>query len=116
MMRMEIDPKNFFKLLLERKISEAEKELEGVAWEKASEWERGFIKALEGLLLAQKNPNDKYLFFNKNALTKRDLRKLKRKFLRHSRDWLHADYDRGYFSCMVEYVKALERMGPHDGG
>lgn len=113
---MEMDLKNFFKFLLERKINEAEKELSRVRGEGGSEWERGFIKALEGLLLAYKNPNDKYLFLNKNALTKQGLRKLKREFLKHSKDELHAEYDRGYFSCMVEYAKALEKMGPAEGG
>ncbi len=109
---MEMDLKNFFRLLLEKKINEAEKELSRVGGEGGSEWERGFVKALEGLLLAQKNPNDKYLFFNKNALTKQDLRKLKMKFLKHSKDELHAEYDRGYFSCMVEYVRTLEKAAP----
>ncbi|MEM2735113.1 MAG: hypothetical protein QXV45_02355 [Candidatus Bathyarchaeia archaeon] len=112
---MKMDLKNFFKLLLERKINEAEKELSRRRGEGGSEWERGFMKALEGLLLAQKNPNDKYLFLNSEAFTKRELRELKRRFLKHSKDELHAEYDRGYFSCMVEYVKALEKMGPGEG-
>ena len=106
---------NYFKLLLERKVNEAERELSRIRDEKrieggrSSEWREGFLKALEGLLLVQKNPDDKYLFFNKNQFTKRDLRDLRRRFLKHSENELHADYDRGYFSCMAEYAKALER-------
>jgi len=116
--RIEIDLEGYFKLLIEGKVNDAERGLARVREMGGSEWEQGFVKALEGLLLAQRNPDDKYLFFNRNRgeLAGRDLRELKKKFAKYSKDPLNAEYDRGYFSCMVEYLKALERMGPGDGG
>ena len=114
--RIEIDLEGYFKLLIERRVNEAERELSRIREMGGSEWEQGFVKALEGLLLAQRNPDDKYLFFNRGKLAGEDLRALKRKFAKYSKDPLNAEYDRGYFSCIAEYLKVLERMSPEDGG
>lgn len=96
----------FFQLVSERKFTEAERVLERIK-EKATktEWNQGYLQALNGILLMQKT-NDPYAFLsNINFSDKSEIRKYRLEFLQYAKDGLHADYDRGFFSAWAEFAR-----------
>jgi len=99
-----------FKLIGERRISEAERELQTIR-EKSdnSQWEKGYMKALEGLLLTQKSTSDKYIYLTRVNIDEESAKKLKIEFTDHASNELHGEYDRGYFKALSDYVDVLER-------
>jgi len=100
----------YFILIGERRISEAERELQTIR-EKSdnSQWEKGYMKALEGLLLTQKSSSDKYIYLARVNLNEESAKKLKTEFTQHASNELHGEYDRGYFKALSDYVDILER-------
>ena len=102
----------FFQLITERRFAEAERMLErlreGV---EKTEWNRGYLRALNGMLLAQKTNNDRYVFLsNVNFGNEKELLKYRQEFLEHAKKRLHADYDRGFFSAWAEFMRILLTM------
>jgi hypothetical protein len=103
----------YFQLLAERRLTEAERELERIKGEaEGSEWVRGYVKALEGLFLTQKSDDDKYLYLRRIDYSEKNIKNLYDEFTRHALSELHADYDRGYFKALADYMKALEKLKP----
>jgi len=106
-----VDSDEFFQAIIERRISDAEKELDSVrASIPATETTKGYMKALEGLLLTVKSNDEKYLYLAKNERTPANLRALHREFSAQTKNSLHADFDRGYFQALEEFVRKLERL------
>jgi hypothetical protein len=108
----------YFKLLKEKKLSDAEKILEYLKQNlKNSEWSKGYLKGLEGLYLTSKSDSDEHLFFSRITLTKNLISQLLKEFKSHVNSPLHAHYDRGYFQALYDYVKELKeasRPETHD--
>lgn len=105
-----VDSNKFFGAVIERRISDAEKELDSVrAAIPATETARGYMKALEGLLLTVRSNNDKYLYLAKIEKTPTKLHTLRREFSAQTMNGLHTDYDRGYFQALEGFVRKLER-------
>jgi len=104
----------FLQLLVERRFTEAERVLErlrGRAGE--GEWEVGYLRALEGMLLSWRSDDDRYAFLpGLNLTDRKELRRYREEFRRHAEGSLHADYDRGYFSAWAECMRVLERAKP----
>jgi hypothetical protein len=74
-------------------------------------WNKGYYKALYGILLAQKSNRDQYAFFPKiNFNDKQTLQGYKREFLSHVKNKLHGDYDRGFFSAWADCMRVLAKM------
>jgi len=102
----------YLQLIVERKIADAEKELEDLRPKISnSEWNRGYVKALEGLLMTRKANNDNYLFFAKKEFDKKSLRPLAKDFAQNASSPLYGDYDRGYFSALARLVRIMEEAG-----
>ncbi len=101
----------FFQLVMDRQFAEAERTLQNLREKmRRTEWNRGYLRALYGMLIARKN-SDPYVFMsNINLNDKKVLKKYMREFLKHSKNGLHADYDRGFFSAWAEYMKALTKI------
>lgn len=101
----------FFQLATRRRFAEAERVLERIKLKvQETEWNRGYFEALNGILLAQKS-NDDYAFLSNLDLNKEDeLKKYRREFLKQSRNKIHADYDRGFFSAWADYMRVSIRM------
>jgi len=78
----------------------------------STESTKGYLKALEGLLLTAKSNDDKYLYLSKVEKTPKSLKTLRKEFNQQTRATLHGDYDRGYFQALEGYVRMLERAGP----
>lgn len=105
------DIKKYFRLLDERKFTDAEKILSSLKENlKTSEWNKGYLKGLEGLYLTSRSNDDKYLFFSRITPTKGLILQLLKEFKNHANYRLHADYDRGYFQALYDYVKELKEI------
>ena len=101
----------FFPHLIEGRLTSANKTLERMKDEVSTEnWQRGYINALEGMLLALKSRNDKSILLNQ--LGSKEADKYRRAFSRQSRNKIQGDFDRGFFEAWVDYTKALK--GSHE--
>lgn len=102
----------FFQLVTNRQFAEAERILERLKQKiQMSERNRGYFQALYGMLLAQRNNDDRYAFLSNMKINdKKELQTYRREFLRQSERRLHADYDRGFFSAWADYMRILPKL------
>jgi hypothetical protein len=102
----------FFQLVTEKQLTEAERELLRIKEKiERTEWNHGYYKALQGMLLSRRTNSDNPAFLTTLDLNnKRILLDLKREFQEKVDSRLFADYDRGYFSAWADYVSILKRM------
>jgi hypothetical protein len=107
----------YFQLLINRQFAEAERELERLKQKMhKTEWNRGYFRALYGMLLVRRlNNSDAYAFFSKLDLNdKASLNAYRREFLEHVKNRLHGDFDRGYFSAWADCMRVLGRIAIPD--
>ena len=93
-----------------RAWTDAEKELDIIRQKSdGSPWSRGYVKALEGLMLTYKNNDDKYVFLPKILAnrTEETIGNLRQEFSEFSTNELHGEYDRGFFKALEDYVALL---------
>ena len=102
----------YFQLIVNRQFTEAERELERLKQKmQKTEYNRGYFRALYGMLLSRRSSNDNYALFSKMDLTdKASLHMYRREFLEHTRNGLHGDFDRGYFSAWSDCMRILARL------
>jgi len=101
-----------FQLVSERKFAEAERTLERITarMEKSDEKEfnKGYLRALDGIILTSRSGSETDEFFGNLDLN--DIGALKRyhkDFLQNAKSRFHADYDRGYFSALADYMRVV---------
>lgn len=103
----------YLRAVAERRLKDSEKEFEQLRGTLTnSEWNRGYLKALEGLLLTLRSNDNRYLYLQRVKPEDRTVKKLKEEFKRHSSSELHAEYDRGYFAALTDYASTLEAVKP----
>ncbi|MBS7616304.1 hypothetical protein KEJ45_03805 [Candidatus Bathyarchaeota archaeon] len=103
----------FFQLILNKQFAEAERELERLKQKMhKTEWNRGYFRALYGMLLVRRaNNGDSYAFFSKlDVGDKEGLQRFRREFLDHVKNRLHGDFDRGFFSAWSDFTRVVSRM------
>jgi hypothetical protein len=102
----------FFQLLVNRRFAEAERELERIKQKMhKTEWNRGYFRALYGMLIARKSNNDDYVFLSKlDSDDKNVLRNYKKEFQGHVKSKLHGDFDRGFFSAWAKFMRVLSKL------
>ncbi|MDH5437443.1 MAG: hypothetical protein OEX76_00910 [Candidatus Bathyarchaeota archaeon] len=102
----------FFQLITSRQFAEAERELERLSKDvKKNEFNSGFLRALNGMILAHRSNDDRYVFVSKMKLNnKQELTKYRREFSRHEKNKLHSNYDRGFFRAWAEYTRVLVKL------
>jgi len=66
----------------------------------------GYVNALDGMLAALETKNNQSLFINRLRAGRRE--ELIEILLRHSRNKLQTDFDRGFFSAWADYVQILK--------
>jgi len=95
----------FFQLVKGRRFAEAERVLERIRLKtNETEWNSGYLHALDGILLAQKS-SDSYAFIkNVNFNDEKELKKFRKEFLKEYKNKIHADYDRGFFAAWADYM------------
>ena len=101
-----------------RAWTDAEKELDGIR-QKAENalWYKGYVKALEGLLLTFRTNDDKYIYLPKILATRGEesINQLRKEFGEFATNEIHGEYDRGYFKAL-DYVTLLSSMkSPQQG-
>ncbi|MGC9345262.1 MAG: hypothetical protein ACP5ER_00510 [Candidatus Bathyarchaeales archaeon] len=106
----------FFQLLVNRQFAEAERELKRLKQRMhKTEWNRGYFRALHGMLLSRRSNNDGYAFFSKMDFSdKESLLSYKREFVGHVRNKLHGDFDRGFFSAWADCMRVLSKVVVND--
>jgi hypothetical protein len=106
----EADIDKYLRLVIERRIADAEKEIEQLRPKLGNtEWNRGYVKALEGLILTRKANSDNYLFFAKKEFDKKSIKTLMKEFANNSESPLYGDYDRGFFGGLARLTKIMEQ-------
>lgn len=102
----------FFQLLVNRRFAEAERELERIKQKMhKTEWNRGYFRALYGMLIARKSNNDDYAFLSKLDLNyKNVLRNYRKEFQGHVKSKLDGDFDRGFFSAWAKFMRILSKL------
>jgi viroplasmin and RNaseH domain-containing protein len=102
----------YFQLVAKRQFAEAERILERIKLKtEKTERNRGYLQALHGILLSNKTNNDNYtLLANISLNDKTALEKHRREFLKHTRNSLHAEYDRGFFSAWADFTRVLLKL------
>ncbi|MCJ7613891.1 hypothetical protein MUO71_03895 [Candidatus Bathyarchaeota archaeon] len=95
----------FFQLIKGRRFAEAERVLERIRLKtNETEWNSGYLHALDGILTAQKS-NDSYAFIkNMDFENEKNLKKFRKEFLKEYKNKIHTDYDRGYFAAWADYM------------
>jgi len=96
-----------------RAWTDAEKELDVIRQKSDnSQWSRGYVKALEGLMLTYRNNDDKYIFLPKILANRTEdaISNLKKEFSEFATNELHGEYDRGYFKALNDYFTLLANM------
>ncbi len=100
----------FVQLVKSRRFAEAERVLERIRQKtNETEWNSGYLHALDGIVLAQKS-GDNYSFLNNvNFEDEKELKKFRKEFLREYKNKIHADYDRGFFAAWADYMLICKR-------
>src|SRR5213080_5210181 len=96
-----------------RAWTDAEKELDIIRQKSDnSQWSRGYVKALEGLMLSYRNNDDKYILLPKVIANRTEdaIRNIKKEFSEFVANELHGEYDRGYFKALDDYFTLLASM------
>ena len=100
----------FFQNVESRAWTDAEKELDTIR-QKAenSPWHKGYVKALEGLLLTYRTNDDKYIYLPRALANKTEesVNKLREEFEEFASNEIHGEYDRGYFKALEDYTALL---------
>jgi len=102
----------FFQLVTVRQLAEAERELQRIKEKiERTEWNHGYYRALQGMLISKRNNNDQNTFLaTMDTSNKRSLLNFRREFQEKVESRLYTDYDRGFFSAWADYVSVLRRM------
>ncbi len=78
---------------------------------KKNEFNKGFLRALNGMILAHRSNDDQYVFLSSmNFNNRQELIKYRREFSRNVKNKLHSDYDRGFFKAWTEYMRVLIKL------
>ncbi len=105
----------FFQDVESRAWTDAEKELDNIRQNSENtSWTKGYVKALEGLMLSFRSNDDKYIFLPKVLANRSEesIHGLKTEFGEFASNELHGEYDRGYFKALEEYLSSLTVQKP----
>lgn len=99
---------SILKNILERRFTEAGRAIDQmeskIKEEGYSDFARGFIYALRGIILMYRTGNQSTFISRLDLNDVNLLRKYYREFSEHAENKLHGDYDRGYFSALAKFI------------
>ena len=105
-----LEVNKFLQQVEERAWTDAEKELDNIRQKSdGGQWSRGYVKALEGLLLTFRGNDDKYIYLPRivGISAPEVLAELKSEFAQFSMSDIHGDYDRGFFKALEDYLSLV---------
>jgi len=106
--KMRLYANRFFPFLVQRKFTAADKVLENIKKEiRTTDWQRGYINSLEGMLLALRS-KDRHVLIK--TITSESIGKFNKEFYRQSRNKLLTDFDRGFFTAWNDYLQVLKGL------
>ena len=107
----------FIGLLNERKMTEADKVKEKIREElKSIPWHRGYYNALEGIATALRSKDNQYLYIHRiDHNDKKGINRLQKEFSKQSKSPLQGDFDKGYFTAWLEYIR-IQKLRKDDAG
>jgi len=97
----------FFKLILERNLAAADRTLIEInRTMKNSGWERGYLNALEGMIVAERSGDTRYVYLSRLDLKNhKRLEEARRTFQTESKNTLEGEFDRGFFSAWSDFLR-----------
>jgi hypothetical protein len=99
----------------QRAWTDAEKELDTIKQKSDStQWSRGYVKALEGLMLTYRNDDDKYIYLPKTLANRSgpENEALRKEFAEFAVNEIHGEYDRGFFKALEDYLSQVATLRP----
>ncbi len=105
-----LEVNKFLQQVEERAWTDAEKELDSIRQKSdGGQWSRGYVKALEGLLLTFRGNDDKYIYLPRilGISPPEVVADLKNEFGQFSASDIHGDYDRGFFKALEDYLSLV---------
>ena len=105
-----LEVNKFLQQVEQRAWTDAEKELDNIRQKSdGGQWSRGYVKALEGLLLTFRGNDDKYIYLPKilSSSTPEVVTELKSEFTQFSASDIHGEYDRGFFKALEDYLSLV---------
>lgn len=97
----------FFNHLNQRNFTEAERQLELIKQRKNTDRKRGYINALEGMLIALKSNDQRYAFISR--IEEEKISDLKKEFSKQSKNPYFTDFDKGFFTAWADYMRIIEK-------
>ena len=99
----------YFQLINNRQLAQAQRELQRIKQETPKkQWDRGYYRALLGMLLAQKANGNQYTFLqNLNPNNKTTIEQHRDEFSKRVKSRFYDDFDRGFFSAWHDYTSLL---------
>jgi len=97
---------SFFKNMIDRRFTEAEKALSAIRERKFTdeEYKTGYINALDGLLLSVRS-GDERDFYNRTNLNKKNLKEHKEEFKEFRKTPIRTQFDSGYFAAWSDIMQ-----------
>lgn len=108
----------FFQLLINKQLAEANRELEKIKQKMhKTEWNRGYFRALRGMLISRRSNSGQYTFFSSLDFNDgKALQNYRKEFRAHVKSKLHDDFDRGFFSAWAESMRVLSKLVVNNPG
>lgn len=101
----------FFHSAFKRNFAEAERLLQRIRVRlPKSEWGKGYLTALEGVLATCKSKDDKYAFLGKLPNSREGLLKVSQEFKLRTESQVSSEFDKGFFSAW-EYLTRMLAEG-----
>ncbi len=96
----------FFKNVLDRRFTDAEKAMEAIKARKFTdaEFKTGYINALEGLLLSVRSGDDRD-FYNRNNFDEKSLKAHRDEFKEFRKTPIRTQFDSGYFAAWSDIMQ-----------
>lgn len=100
----------YFSHILERNLAAAERILTDIRPTlEGSAWQKGYLNALEGMLVTQRSGDTRYVYLSRLDL--KDPKKIdeaRRCFQAEVKNPLQGEFDRGFFSAWLEFLRAAK--------
>ena len=97
----------FYKLILERNLAAADRTLTEIRRNmKDSDWEKGYLNALEGMIVAERSGDTRYVYLSRLDLKNhKKLEEARRTFQAQAKNLLEGEFDRGFFSAWSDFLR-----------
>jgi hypothetical protein len=97
----------FYKLVLERNLAAADRTLTEIRRNmKDSDWEKGYLNALEGMIVAERSGDTRYVYLSRLDLKNhKKLEEARRTFQAQAKNPLEGEFDRGFFSAWSDFLR-----------